>query len=230
MVQLRRLMRTRTSTCLSDSNQLVTHQPLVKFGALRTGGESKSLILSDEHVYTMAEFLPKIRDAMCNGDPVGECKNGAFRLKVTRSRRMARLYLDTQYITLALPDLDYLARMFQVLQQQLREYILALPDVLSYVTASLTSVTYVEPAPNASRHIDFPHLYEELIICVNLLVISNKPYILLNDVYLFHLPFLFSTVGSCSTPPRRLSLAEHLAASLHTATAAATAVRLSPQL
>jgi len=31
---------------------------------------------------------------------------------------------------------------------------------------SLTSVSYVEPEPNASKHIDYPHLYEELITCV----------------------------------------------------------------
>jgi len=46
--------------------------------------------------------------------------------------------------------------------QQLRVYLLALPDVLSYVTASFNSVSYIELMPNASRHIDYPHLYEEL--------------------------------------------------------------------
>ena len=40
--------------------------------------------------------------------------------------------------------------MFSVVQQQLRDYIAALQDVLPFVTASLTSVTYVEPAPDAS--------------------------------------------------------------------------------
>ena len=54
--------------------------------------------------------------------------------------------------------------MVSVLQQQLRDYIVALQDVLPYVTATLTSVTYVEPAPDASKNINFHHLYEELII------------------------------------------------------------------
>jgi len=53
--------------------------------------------------------------------------------------------------------------MFTVVQQQLRDCIVALQDVLPYVTATLTSVTYVEPAPDASKNINFPHLYEELI-------------------------------------------------------------------
>jgi hypothetical protein len=32
--------------------------------------------------------------------------------------------------------------------------------------ATLTSVTYVVPAPDANKNIKFPHLYEELIIFV----------------------------------------------------------------
>lgn len=43
--------------------------------------------------------------------------------------------------------------MFNVVQQQLRDYILAMTDVL-YVTSALTSVTYVEPALKANKHID----------------------------------------------------------------------------
>jgi len=62
--------------------------------------------------------------------------------------------------------MHYLARMFYVVQQKMRDYILALPYLLSYVTMSLTSVVYVEPMPNASTHIDYPHLYEELVTFV----------------------------------------------------------------
>ena len=60
-------------------------------------------------------------------------------------------------------NMDYLVRLFHVVQQQLRDYIIAMPDVLSYVTSSLTSVSYIEPVPNASKSIDYPHLYEELV-------------------------------------------------------------------
>jgi len=42
----------------------------------------------------------------------------------------------------------------------------ALPDVLSYMTSSLTSVSYIQPAPNASKIIDYLHLYEELVTFV----------------------------------------------------------------
>jgi len=48
--------------------------------------------------------------------------------------------------------------MFSVVQQQLRDYIVALQDVLLYVTATLTSVTYVEAARDARKNINFPHM------------------------------------------------------------------------
>ena len=44
--------------------------------------------------------------------------------------------------------------MFDVVQQQLRDYIVAMQDVLPYVTSTLISVMYVEPEPNASRKIN----------------------------------------------------------------------------
>jgi hypothetical protein len=52
--------------------------------------------------------------------------------------------------------------MFSIVQRQLCDYIVAFQDVLPNVTATLTSVTYVEPAPEAIKSIDFPHLYEEI--------------------------------------------------------------------
>jgi hypothetical protein len=53
--------------------------------------------------------------------------------------------------------------LFNIVQQQLRDYIVALQDVLPFVTNTLTSVTYVEPSPEDSKNFDFPHLYEALI-------------------------------------------------------------------
>jgi len=62
--------------------------------------------------------------------------------------------------------MDYLVRIFPILQQQLRDYISALPDVLSYVTSSLASTSFVEPPPNARTFINYPRLYEELVTFV----------------------------------------------------------------
>ena len=123
--------------------------PLVEFGVVRRGGRPETLVLSDEHVDAMVEDIPMLRDAMCSDEKsiVGRrCESGAFRLDVTRIHRTVRLYVDSQYISKTLQDIDYLLRIFSVVQQQLRDYIVALQDVLSYVTLTLTSVTYVEPA------------------------------------------------------------------------------------
>jgi len=93
-----------------------------------------------------------------------KCESGSFRLSNPRNRcGLTRLYLATEYICLTPLDLHYLARVFNIVHQQLRDYVLALPDLLSYVTMPLTSVVYVEPMPNASTHINYPHLYEELV-------------------------------------------------------------------
>jgi len=75
------------------------YQPLVEFGVVRKGGGT-TIILNDEQ----STRWPKLRDAMCSGEPVGggDCNSGAFRLNVTRSRRMARLYSCSQYISLTL--------------------------------------------------------------------------------------------------------------------------------
>jgi len=62
--------------------------------------------------------------------------------------------------------MDYLVRVFHIIQQQLRLYISAVPDVLSYVTSSLASAIFVEPPPNASTFINYPRLYEELVTFV----------------------------------------------------------------
>jgi hypothetical protein len=136
------------------------YQPLVEFGTIRRGGGSKTIILANESVDWLAERLPEGSD-MCE---TGSVSGGAGNFRLTGNRRgAARLYLDTQYISLTSQDLRYLARMFHIVQKQLRDYIIDMPDVLSYVTASLTSTSYNEPAPNASQHINYPHLYEELV-------------------------------------------------------------------
>ena len=127
------------------------YQPLVEFGAIRRGG-SKSLILADKQVAALADCLPAIRDSMCVGGDrvVIKCEGGNFRLQTPKRHGSARLFVGTEYLSLTQPDMNYLLRVFPILQQQLRDYIIALPDVLSYVTSSLASTSLVEPQANAS--------------------------------------------------------------------------------
>ena len=93
-----------------------------------------------------------------------KCERGNFRLGMPKRRRgLTRLYVGSEYICLTELDLHYLARVFNIVHQKMRDYVVALPDLLSYVTMSLTSVEYVKPMPNASAHINYPHLFEELV-------------------------------------------------------------------
>jgi hypothetical protein len=109
--------------------------PLVEFGVLRSSGGPKTLIIIDEQVDALAETLSTLREDMCNGGAGGcSCESGAIRLDVTRSRRTARLYVDSQFISLTLQGIEYLSRTFNIVQQRLRDYIMALQDVLPFVT------------------------------------------------------------------------------------------------
>ena len=97
---------------------------------------------------------------------VFKCESGNFRLHTPRMHGPARLFVGTEYIGLTQPDMDYVVRVFPIMQQQLRDYIIAMPDVLSYVTSSLASSIYYEPLPHASTFIDYHRLYEELVTFV----------------------------------------------------------------
>jgi len=139
----------------------------VEFGAIRRGG-SKCRILADEQVAALADCLPSIRDSMLVGGDrvVIKCESGNFRQHTPRRHGSARLFVGTEYLSLSQPDMDYLVRVFPIPQQQLRDYISALPDLLSYVTLSLASTSFVEPPPNAITFINYPRLYEEFVTFV----------------------------------------------------------------
>ena len=83
-------------------------------------------------------------------------------MNTTGSYKIARLYIDKQYISLRLVDLLYLSRMFHVVQNQLSVYTLSLLDVLAYLTVAWNSINYVEPAPKASKHIMYSQPSDEL--------------------------------------------------------------------
>jgi hypothetical protein len=118
-------------------------------------GKPTVLVLNDRHVKTLAEILPRI----CGSENY-VYNDGEFRLNTADS--VARMTLNKKYISLKLGQLQHLSRMFHVVQKQLDAYTNAMPDVLSYVTAALSSTAYIEPAPNATKHIVYPQLYEEL--------------------------------------------------------------------
>ena len=57
------------------------YQPLVEFGTIRRCG-SKSIIVTDEQVFTLAVFLPKIHESLYKGEDeavVIKSESGSFR-------------------------------------------------------------------------------------------------------------------------------------------------------
>ena len=109
------------------------YRPLVEFGSIRRGG-SKSIVLKDEDIDTLADCLHKMPVSTCNVGGTGaaaalECESGAFRLSPPKNYGSARRYFGTQYISLTILDLQNLARMFHIVQQ-LRDYTLTLRNVL----------------------------------------------------------------------------------------------------
>ena len=136
------------------------YQTYVEFGFVMKNG-STIRILVVRQVTKMAECLPTICESMCDNKQYG-CKEGDFRMNTTGSYRTARIYLDRQYISLKLVDLQCLSRMFYVVQNQLNAYTVSLPDVLAYLNVALTSINYVESTPSASKLISYTQLFEEL--------------------------------------------------------------------
>jgi len=65
------------------------YQPLLEFGAIRREG-SKSLILTDEQVATLAECLPAIRDSMCFGGTASSSSARVAAFDYTRRGGTAR--------------------------------------------------------------------------------------------------------------------------------------------
>ena len=103
----------------------------MEFGVVRRGGGPKTLILSEEQVDALAEALPTLRDEICCGGTLVEVAGAEWCLPadLTRSRPTARLYVDSHFISLTLQDIEYLSRMYGIVQQELRDYIVALQDV-----------------------------------------------------------------------------------------------------
>jgi len=74
-----------------------------------------------------------MRDSMCVGGDrvIFKCESGNLRLHTPKRHGSARLFVGTEYISLTQPDMKYLVRVFHIIQQQLRHYIMALSDVSS---------------------------------------------------------------------------------------------------
>jgi len=68
----------------------------------------------------LADCIPKMLVSICNGGGTGA---GWCLPPITAENfGSARLHFGTQYISLTILDIQYVARMFHIVQQQLRDY------------------------------------------------------------------------------------------------------------
>ena len=61
-----------------------------------------------------------------------------------------------------LNDLRSLAYIFPMVENQLLKCSEAMPDVMTYILATLNSTSFVEPSANTSKNILYYQLYEEM--------------------------------------------------------------------
>jgi hypothetical protein len=139
------------------------YERMVEFGCLR----NSPIILTETQVRYLAEVIPHMCHSLCINESK-TFKYGDLKLTKTGSIKVARLYFGTRYISLKLEELGYLQDMFYIIHNQQLLYMCALRDVLTYVISAQSSTTYIEPHPNASMHVLYPQLFEEIktmLIC-----------------------------------------------------------------
>jgi hypothetical protein len=110
----------------------------------------------------MAEHLPQLCAAICNDRPYGRTNDDFKLTTTTRSYRKARLSLGSVGITYKLQELQFLSRIFFMIQNQQLIYMQAQSDVMNYAVLTTTKTEFVLPPVNANTNILYPRLFEEL--------------------------------------------------------------------
>jgi hypothetical protein len=91
--------------------------------------------LTEEHVRTFAEHLPRICEDMCS-DEQYSCVDGEFKLETTGTYNVARVYLGKKVHYRASQGLRYIMYMFHVVHNQQILYLRALSHVKTYASVA----------------------------------------------------------------------------------------------
>jgi len=82
--------------------------------------------------------------ALCNALSTNEhfsTKDGNFKMNTTGSYRIARVYLDKQFLTFTYEELRNLAYIMYMIQNQMTFYTASMTDVIAYIDTAHDSVT-----------------------------------------------------------------------------------------
>ena len=123
------------------------------------------ILLTDNHVKTLAEHLPAQVDALWR-DEFYNVLDGDFTMHSATPYKTAILALgvknNRKAVFLKLPEFRYLTYIFPIVQNHLIKYTEAMADVMTYVLTTFNSNTYVEPSQTANRNILYGQLFEEI--------------------------------------------------------------------
>jgi len=133
------------------------YQPLAEFG----GAKKLPLLLNAQQLQTMADNIVALCNALATNEHFST-KNGDFKMNITGSYRIARLYLDKQFLSYTYQELRNLAYIMYMIQNQLTFYTAAMNDVIAYIDTAHDSVTFVDPQSTANKSINYYQLFEEM--------------------------------------------------------------------
>jgi len=133
------------------------YQPLAEFG----GAKELPLLLNAQQLQTMADNIA----ALCNALSTNEhfsTKDGDFKMNTTGSYRVAREYLDKQFLSFTYEELRNLAYIMYMIQNQMTFYTAARTDVIAYIDTAHDSVTFVGPPSTGNKSVNYYQLFEEI--------------------------------------------------------------------
>jgi len=133
------------------------YQPLAEFG----GAKKLPLLLNAQQLQTMADNIAALCNALATNKQFST-KDGDFKMNTTGSYRVARVYIDKQFLSFTYEELRNLAYIMYMIQNQMTFYAAAMTDVIAYIDTAHDSVTFVEPPSTVNKSINYYQLFEEI--------------------------------------------------------------------
>jgi hypothetical protein len=117
------------------------YQPLAEFG-----GANKLPLLLNAQLQTMANNIAALCNALSTNDHFSTI-DGNFKMNTTGSYRIARVYLEKQFLSFTYEELCNLAYIIYVIQNQMTFYTAAMTDVITYIDTAHDSLLWSLPPP-----------------------------------------------------------------------------------
>jgi hypothetical protein len=126
------LIRDRSKYVSVGFYPALDYQPLLEFG----GSQNKPIFMTPDVAESLSQHLPRVCNSMCGNEHYA-FREGLFRLTTIGTLKTARMYFDKHYLHFELVELQYLDKIFPIVNNQLKAYVKATPDVKTYVISAL---------------------------------------------------------------------------------------------